>query len=117
MIVEVIYVLLFIPFLWLSPWVSKKMYAAALKRNWKNPDDYKTIGNMLFIIPAQGVCRLLTDHTPDSFFLHGLSNHDSWVNWVLSIILFVVVFVIMMLSLRYIQKLFNFSYSSAPPKL
>lgn len=114
-IIDIIYVLLYIPLIWLSPIVSKRMHESAVRKGWKKPEEYKTFGNILIIIPAQGVCRLLTDHTPDSFYLHGLSTRDSWDKWVFSMLLFLGVYLCMLLFAVYIQKRFILKTTNTTP--
>jgi hypothetical protein len=112
MIVEIIYTLLYIPFLWLSPIVDKRMHEAAVRRGWKKPEEYNTFGNILFIIPAQGVTKLLTDHTDKSFFLYGLADISSLSGFFLNVALGVSVFLVLLLFARYIQKHFIFKKSN-----
>ncbi len=80
------------------------MYKRAVVRKWKKPDEYKTFGSFLMVIPAQSVTRLISTLTPDTFFLHGISDNDTISGHLIEILVFLVVFIIMMIPTKLLAR-------------
>jgi hypothetical protein len=88
----------------LSTLISKNMYKRAISYKWKKPEDYKTFGSFLMVIPAQAVTRLISKATPDTFFLHGIDEYNSFGGFIAMLSVFLVIYVIMIVPTKLLSK-------------
>lgn len=94
----------YIIFLPLSLFIGKIMYKRAIANNWKNPEQYLSFGQALMIIPAQAVIRLISKATPDTFFLHGFVEDNSFGGFITMLAVFLIVYVIMVIPAKLLTK-------------
>ena len=94
----------FFIFLPLTVFIGKIMYKRAIGNNWKNPEQYLSFGQILMIIPAQSVTRLISKATPDTFFLHGVDDYHSFGGFVAMLAVFLIVYVIMIIPAKLLAK-------------
>lgn len=91
-------------FLPLSVLISKIMYKRAISNKWKKPEDYKAFGSVLMIIPAQAVTRLISRATPDTFFLHGVNEYNSFGGFIAMLSVFLIIYVAMIIPAKLLAK-------------